>query len=188
MADPTQRAQADPVHPTRRWPMLLGLGVLVVIGHGLLLDAIYGLRQPKSLLSDMAVPMYTRVLSQTAAPEPEAAAPAAEDSVSTRPIASAAPTPRAKASTAARTKPRKRPASQAVASDEAEAQADAGTHDLPYDNSTEPDYAERQAAERQAEQRDALLASAAAAASSSTASSASAAGAGCAETRRPDSP
>ena len=103
--------------------MLLALGVLVVLGHALLLDAMYGLRQPKSLLHDMAVPMYTRVLAPTDAPQPTPPAHEAEDSLSTRAVtsAAAAPLPRAKASAARRAKPRKAAASQAEQTEQAEA-------------------------------------------------------------------
>ena len=98
-------------HPAR-WPVLLALGVVVVLVHGVLLDAIYGLRQPASLLSDMAVPMYTRVLAPAAPATPDVAEVPAADPVSTRAVsAAAAPTPRAKASAAQQAKRRKRAAS-----------------------------------------------------------------------------
>mgnify|MGYP003614057569 CR=1 FL=1 len=123
--------------------MLLALGVLVVLGHALLLDAMYGLRQPKSLLNDMAVPMYTRVLAPAETAQPAPPAPEAEESQSTRAVttAAAAPQPRAKASAARRTKPRKSAASQAEQTE----QAEASTHDLPYDNG-KPDDEEMQRA------------------------------------------
>ena len=49
-----------------RWQPLATLGVLVVLGHVVVLDALYGLRQPHSLLAEMAAPMYTRVLMPSA--------------------------------------------------------------------------------------------------------------------------
>ena len=121
--------------------MLLALGVLVVLGHALLLDAMHGLRQPKSLLNDMAVPMYTRVLAPTETAQPAPPAPEVEESQSTRAVttAAAAPQPRAKASAALRAKPRKAAASQTEQTE----QAEASTHDLPYDNG-KPDDDEMQ--------------------------------------------
>ena len=50
----------------KRWPPLAALGVLVVLGHVVVLDGLYGLRQPHSLLAEMAAPMYTRVLMPSA--------------------------------------------------------------------------------------------------------------------------
>lgn len=128
--------------------MLLALGVLVVLGHALLLDAMYGLRQPKSLLHDMAVPMYTRVLAPADAPQPTPPAPDTEDSLSTRAVtsAAAAPQPRAKASAARRAKPRQAVASQAKQTETAEA----SPHKRPRDNDERDDA--QHAANQQHEQ------------------------------------
>ena len=130
--------------------MLLALGVLVVLGHALLLDAMYGLRQPKSLLHDMAVPMYTRVLAPADAPQPTPPAPDTEDSLSTRAVtsAAAAPQPRAKASAARRAKPRQAVASQAKPTETAEA----SPHKRPRDNDERDDAQAQHAANQQHEQ------------------------------------
>ena len=128
--------------------MLMALGVLVVLGHALLLDAMYGLRQPKSLLHDMAVPMYTRVLAPADAPQPTPPAPDTEDSLSTRAVtsAAAAPQPRAKSSAARRAKPRQAVASQAKQTETAEA----SPHKRPRDNDERDDA--QHAANQQHEQ------------------------------------
>ncbi|ARU04521.1 hypothetical protein CCO03_07370 [Comamonas serinivorans] len=65
-----------PRRPRPPWRWLVALALLVALGHAVLLDGLYGLRQPHSLLAQMAAPMYTRVLTPSEAPPPAAAASA----------------------------------------------------------------------------------------------------------------
>jgi hypothetical protein len=80
------------------WRGLALAAVPVVLGHVWLLDGLYGLRQPHSLLAEMAAPVYTRVLAQSEAQAPVApvdATQAASARMQSRTIAPPEPKPAA---------------------------------------------------------------------------------------------
>ena len=94
-----------PRRPRPPWRWLVALVLLVALGHAVLLDGLYGLRQPHSLLAQMAAPMYTRVLTPSEAPPPTAAASAVAatavpERLQSRTIAPAVPEAPAPAATA----------------------------------------------------------------------------------------
>ena len=87
-SDPAAPAQQPAARQRKRRERraLWLIAALVLLGHALALSWLRGLLQPPSLLAQVTAPMYTRTIT-VQAPQPEPAAPVAENSVSNRPVA-----------------------------------------------------------------------------------------------------